>query len=196
MAPICAIDEVLNRMISALSAAMEARWRSGTERARHAPDSLRDDGDRDQFEAMKQTRSDGSTERVGTVGKQDQHDRRRQGEAGPCRQRAGIARPYQTDRKTGLARSRTRQELAERNEIDEGLLVEPSPADDEFLAEIADVRNRSAKGADAELEEDAKNFRRSARVPVGCDAFVQSHVGRPACRLPVACLPFRHHPLR
>ncbi len=153
-----------------------------TQRARHAPDGLRDDGDRDQFEPVEQTRSGGAAESAGAVGEKHQHDRRRQGEAGPCRKRAGIAGAHQSDRKSSLARGRSRQELAERNQIDIGLFVEPAPADDELFAEIADMRNRPAKGADAELEEDPQNFEWSARMRLAGDAFVQSHVGRPACR--------------
>jgi hypothetical protein len=52
MAPICATEEVLNKTMSAATTATDARSLSGHS-ARHAPDSLHNDGHRDEFEAME-----------------------------------------------------------------------------------------------------------------------------------------------
>ena len=94
---------------------------------------------------MEHARSRGTAQRAGPVGEQHQDNRRRQREAGPCRERASIAGPHQSDRESHLAGSRAGQELAQRDEVDERLLVEPAPADDKLFAEIADVSDRPAK---------------------------------------------------
>ncbi len=120
------------------------------ERARHAPNRLRYDGNGDELEAVQQPRARRSTQRVGAIGEQDERDRRRQREAGPGRERAGIARPHQADGKSGLARSRPGQELAQCDDIDIGLFVEPFAARDELLAEVAEMRDRAAEAREPE----------------------------------------------
>ena len=124
---------------------MEARSPVRAQRARHPPDRLRDDGDSDELEAMEQARSRGTAQRAGAVGEENEHNRRRQREAGPRRERAAITGPHQPDRKSNLAGRRTRQKLTQRHEIDKSLFVEPAPAHDELFTEIADVRDRPAE---------------------------------------------------
>ena len=62
-------------------------------------------------------------------------------------------RPHQAKRKANLAARGPRQKLAQSYEISEGLLVQPAAAHDEFLAEIAQMRNRTAEGGQAKPEE-------------------------------------------
>jgi hypothetical protein len=52
------------------------------------------------------------------------------------------------------AARRTGQKLAERDKVGIGLFVEPAAADDELIAEIADMRDRFAETCEAQLEED------------------------------------------
>src|SRR5262249_55472397 len=62
-----------------------------------------------------------------------------------------------------LARRRPRQELAERDEIDIGALVEPAAALDELGVKIAEMRDRPAERGQAELEKDREHLRPAAR---------------------------------
>src|SRR6516165_4870033 len=167
IAPTCATDDVLNKMMRALKV--------GSEAARHAPHRLRDNGDGDELEAMQQSVSDRPGQRAGAVGEEHHQDRRRQGEAGPSSQRPAIAGADQPDGESGLAGRWARQELAQRDQIDEGLLAQPTAANDKLLAEIADMRDRTAERTDAELEEGPEHFERRARALVACNALVQSH---------------------
>ncbi len=97
---------------------------------------------------------------AGAIGKQHQRDRRGQRETGPGRQRAKIASAHQAEREADLAAGWAGQELAERDQIRIGLLVEPVPAGDEFVAEIADMGDRAPEATDAELEENQQHLER------------------------------------
>src|SRR6516164_11453782 len=66
---------------------------------------------------MQQSGSDRTGQRAGAVSEQDQEDGRRQREAGPGSERSGVAGADQTDGKSGLARRRARQELAQCNSV-------------------------------------------------------------------------------
>src|SRR6516225_6795577 len=124
---------------------------------------------------MQQSGSDRPGQRAGAVGEEHHQDRRRQGEASPSSQRPAIAGADQPDGESGLAGRWARQELAQRDQIDEGLLAQPTAANDKLLAEIADMRDRTAERTDAELEEGPEHFERRARALVACNALVQSH---------------------
>jgi hypothetical protein len=54
--------------------------------------------------------------------------------------------------------------LTQSNETGEGFLAEPT-ADDDFLAEIAQMRDRPSEGGSAKLEKDPKNPERRAHRP-------------------------------
>ena len=149
-------------MTSAATTAIEARLLVRTQRARHAPDRLRHDGDGDELEPVQQTGADRADQRAGAIGEQNDRDRRWQRKACPRRQRAAIAGAHEPDGKADLARSRTRQKLAQRHEIDIGLLVEPFAADDEFLAKIADMRDRATEARQPQPQEDEQDFGRIA----------------------------------
>ena len=113
-----------------------------------------------------------------SIGEEDEHDGGRQCKSGPCGKRAEIAGVHQSDRKSDLAAGRAWQELAQRDQIDKGLLVEPAPADYEFFAKIADMGDRAAEAAHAELEENQQHFERRA----GGRNASGSLSGRLACR--------------
>ena len=109
---------------------------------------------------MQQPRSSEPAECACTIGEENQRNRRRQRETGPCRKRPTIARPHQPNRKSNLAGRRTRQKLAQGDQIDVSLFVEPVQARHEFFTEIPDMRDRPAEGADAELKKNEKDFER------------------------------------
>jgi hypothetical protein len=53
--------------------------------------------------------------------------------------------------------------LAQCDEIDVGLFVEPSPAHDELLTEISEVSDWTAEGSQTELEKNQQDFEGRAR---------------------------------
>ena len=65
-----------------------------------------------------------------------------------------------------LAGRRAGQELIERDQVDIGLLVEPFAARDEFLAEIAEMRDRAAEAGHAEAQKRDQHFGGIAVMPV------------------------------
>jgi hypothetical protein len=54
--------------------------------------------------------------------------------------------------------------LTQPNETGKGLFAKPAAPDGEFLAEIAQMRNRPAEGGQAKLEKDPKDFNRRAAL--------------------------------
>ena len=107
---------------------------------------------------MQKALARGPVQRARPVCDERHRDRRRQGEAGPGRERAEIACAHEADGEADLAARRSGQELAERDEIAEGPLVEPAALDDERVAEIAEMRHRPAEAGQAEFEEHAEDF--------------------------------------
>jgi len=77
-----------------------------------------------------------------------------------------------------LAARRPRQELTEGHKIGVCLLVEPTAANHELLPEVADVSDRAAKAAHAELRESAQNFERGARSLGVFDRHARGHTQR------------------
>src|SRR5690606_37184952 len=57
---------------------------------------------------------------------------------------------------------RARQELAQRNEIGIGGVIQPFAADDELVPEISQMRNRAAEGGKSELEENPEDLAEGA----------------------------------
>ncbi len=118
---------------------------------------------------MQQAGADRADQRAGAIGEKNDRNCRRQRKACPRRQRAEIAGAHQADGKADLARSRTRQKLAQRHEVDIGLLVEPFAADDELFAEIAEMRDRATKARQPQPQENQQDFGRGAAAAVRSD---------------------------
>jgi hypothetical protein len=156
MAPICATDEELDDHGD--DGGDRCALAVGAERARHPPDGLGDDRHGDELEAMQQAGPDRSLQELRAVGKEQEQNGGWQREGSPCGEAAEIAAAHQANGKPDLAAGRPRQELAQRDQIGEGGFVDPAAPDHEFLSEIADVGDRAAKGADAELGEDAQHL--------------------------------------
>jgi hypothetical protein len=90
------------------------------------------------------------------------------------RQPSGLRKPYG---KSDLTRRRTRQELAERDEIGVGTFRYPLTPGDEFIVEIAEMSNRSAEGREAQPQVDEQD--RGDRDPLGGQVIrrIPRHVG-------------------
>src|SRR5262249_6514524 len=94
------------------------------------------------------------------ISEEHERNRRRHGEADPGRERAEIAGARQADRQSDLAARRPWQELAERNQIGIGLFIEPLPAHDELVVEVAEMRDRAAEAGEPEPQKDEQDFAR------------------------------------
>jgi len=57
-----------------------------------------------------------------------------------------------------LTGSGSRQELAESDQVRKCRLIEPFSPDDQFVAEVTDMCDRTAKGAQTQLEEGGENL--------------------------------------
>ena len=97
-------------------------------------------------------------ERRRAIGEQDHGQGRRQRESRPGREGTGVTGAQKADRNAHLARGRTGQKLAERDEIGIAAVVEPAPPRDEFLAKIAEMGDRTAKGGQTQAQEDRQHL--------------------------------------
>jgi hypothetical protein len=125
--------------------------------------------------------SDRADEDASTVGEQNEDNRGGQRKAGPGGEPAKVTGAPQSNRKSDLARGRSWQELAQSHKVDIGLFIDPSLPDNEFLAEISDVSDRSAKAAYAELEERQQHFQRRA-CGLEDHWLIAVHANRTVCR--------------
>jgi len=115
------------------------------------------------------------------VGERDHCDSRRTGKAEPGGETSRQPRAQHADRHAGLARRRSRQELAQRDDVGVGRLVEPFPPLDELGAEVAEMRDRAAKARAAEAEEGEQN--RDKRPIAGvCDSRLSARSAHSAHR--------------
>ncbi len=122
--------------------------------ASHSPNRLRNDCHGNEFQAVQQPCAGRAAKQICAIGEQNQSNGRGERKAGEGRKRASKTGPHQPNREAGLAARRSRQELAQANEIGKGLLVEPAAADNEFLAEIAQMRDRPAERGKPQLQKD------------------------------------------
>ena len=172
IAPICPHDDGAPSAMMAATAASVARA-IGCERARHAEHRLRHDRDRRHLETVQPAGAGRVAERADAVAEQHHGDGRRQREADPGRQGSGIAAAQKADGDAHLARGRPGQELAERDQVGVALVVEPAPPVHELLAEIAEMRDRSAEGGQPEPKERGQDFTpASARTRIGGSGFL------------------------
>ena len=141
----------------AANTASVTRGAFGAKGSRHAPYGLRDHRNGDDLETVQQATGDRILERHDSVAESDESNRRRHRESGPGGERARQTGLGEPDPDTDLARRRPRQELAQRHEIGIGPLVDPSAANHERFPEVSQVRDGSAKGGQAELEEGEEN---------------------------------------
>ena len=119
------------------------------------------------FRPCNRPEPDRSFERARTIGEENEKNGGRQRESGPGGKAAESAGTHQSEREPDLAARRAGQELAQRDEIGIGLLVEPAPAHHEFVAEIADMSDRTAEAADPQFEEDQQDLERGTPSSLG-----------------------------
>jgi hypothetical protein len=149
----------------------------GRKRARHAEHGLSDDGDGGDLEAVKPGAARRIAERFDTEGEQDEGERGGQREGGPCGQGARVARAREPDRHADLAAGGTRQELAQRHEIGVGALVEPLAPRNELLAEVAEVRDGTAKRGQPQTQEDEEDLADARSLRGRRGKRIHGHVG-------------------
>src|SRR6516225_7708809 len=181
IAPICPHDD-------GAPSAMTAAATASVARARHAEHRLRHDRDRRHLEAVQPAGAGGIAEGADAVAEGHHGDGRRQREADPGCERSGIPAPQKADGEPHLARRRSGQELAERDQIGVALVVEPAAAVDELFAKIAEMRHRPAEGGQPEPQERGEDFTPApARTRVSGSGFLarrhrQVIAGRTAAR--------------
>ena len=125
----------------------------------HAPDRLRDHGNRDQLQAVENPFGDRAGEGCRTEREGEENDCRRYREGEPRRQSAEQAVAAQdAEREAHLAGSRPRQELTERDDVSIAAFAEPFSPFDEFCPEVTERRDRPAERRKPQLEERGENF--------------------------------------
>jgi len=112
---------------------------------RHAPDRVGDDRDRDDLQPMQPGGVRQVAEPSDAVAERNHRQRRWHREAEPGGERARQTGAQDADRDADLAARWAGQKLAQRDDVGERRLVEPSAARDKLGAEIAEMRDRSAK---------------------------------------------------
>ena len=158
--------------------------RIGAEGARHPPDGLRHDGGGDRLQPLQHARRDRLLMGRDAIA-EGQHDGRRgERETRPGRHRAGESRLREADADPHLAGGGPRQHLAERDEVGIGAILDPAPARDEGLAEIADMRDRPAERGQPQQEE-GNEYPRHGLAPRAA--------ARPARAVRAACAAAHRH---
>ena len=99
---------------------------------------------------MQQTARDATGKSRHRVAEEHQRERGRQGETEPGCASAGQARAREPDTDADLARRRTRQKLAEGDEIEVGAFVQPCEAAHERIAEVTEMGDRPAERGESE----------------------------------------------
>ena len=164
MAPICPNDPPMKTTIATAASAMRSPRAIRRQAVGHAPDRLRDHGDRDQFQTVKNALGERAGEGGRTEREGEENEGRRHGEGEPRRKSAEQAVAAQdAEREADLAGSRPRQELAERDDIGVAAFAEPFPPFDEFRPEVAEMRDRPAERREAQFEEGGENLGHGAR---------------------------------
>ena len=118
----------------------------GGEGARHPPDRLRDDRDRDELEAVQEAfgHRSGESGRPHRKGKHDQGGGHGKAEPRGKAAHETVAAQH-AEGKADLAGGWPRKKLAERDQIGKGALVEPLAPHDQLIPVIAEMGDRTAE---------------------------------------------------
>src|SRR4029079_18775264 len=116
-----------------------------------------------ELEAMEDAFGSGPVPEISAERRQVQQERRGGGEADPGREGPGPPRAAMADGHADLARGRAGQELAERDEIGIGLVVEPAAANDEGFAEVTQMSDRAAEAGQAQHQEGGEDLSDAAK---------------------------------
>jgi hypothetical protein len=76
----------------------------------------------------------------------------------PCGEGPGEAGAQSTDADADLTARRSRQKLAERNDVGVGRLVEPASPLDKLGPEIAEMRDRTAERSQTQAKKNAQHL--------------------------------------
>ena len=98
-------------------------------------------------------------EQADAIGEEHEGDGGGKREAAPSRKSAEKARPSHAERDADLAARRAWQKLRERDQVGVDRLVEPTSSLYELGAKVAEVRDRPAKGREAEAQEGREDLR-------------------------------------
>ena len=137
----------------------------GCQVACHAIHGERDHRHRHHLESAQPAARRELAERGHAVPEQDQQRGRWQGETEPRRDAAADAGAGHAHRHADLAAGRTGQELAQRDQIRVGFVVEPPAFGYVFIAEVPQVSHRPAERGKPQLEGHEQNFKQA------CDHF-------------------------
>ena len=158
IAPIWATDEELNRMIKATMTAIDARSRSGQSVRAIPQTACATIATATSLRPCSSPAPTGPRRRLRAVSKEEEQYGGWKREGNPPSKTAEVAAPHQPNGKSNLAAGRTRQKLAQRNEIGEYVFVEPAASDNKLLSEIANVGNRSTKARYAKFAESEQHL--------------------------------------
>jgi len=154
----------------------------------HRPDRLSNDGDRGELEPVEPARAPDPRQRLHPVGKRDHRRGGRKHEAGGGEQRTGKARAPHADREDDLAARGPRQELAERNHVGVGGVVQPAPPLDKLPAEVPKVRDRATERGQTEPQERGADIGKPFEVRQGSTSpGTPSAVSSSASASPCSC---------
>jgi len=130
----------------------------------HAPDGLRHDGHRHEFQAVQPAgvrRAERVRPSVQSEGKADHEERRRPCEAEPGGDAACEAGAQHADADADLAAGRSGQELAKRRQVRVAAGVQPFSPADVFVVKIPEMRGRAPEGSQSQFrrcQENADDF--------------------------------------
>ena len=157
IAAACPPNPLHTSATTAPATASASRGASGASERRIAEHGEPDHGHRDELEPVHPP---GAGDVGGRHGERERRhrDRGREREAEPRGEPAEPPRSPRPDGDPELARRRARQEVRDRDQLGELLLVEPAPADDVGVPEVADVRDWAAERRQAEPERDCKDL--------------------------------------
>ena len=135
------------------------------DRIRHL--HLRHHRDRHDLQPMQPAASRDVAQLLHLVSEHDHRDRGGSGKTEPGEERAGQTRPHQTQRNADLAARGPGQELAQRDEVGVGAVVEPPPPLHVLRAEVAEVRDRAAERGQSEAQRHEEDLDHAAQcVPI------------------------------
>ena len=137
-----------------------ARSRSGHKFFSHSPHGLRDNRHRDDLEPVQPGRIGEVSECRHAISEEDHRYGGWPGNAEPCGEGSEQAGSQNTDADADLTARRSREKLAERNDVGVGQLVQPASPLDKLGPEIAEMRDRAAERSQSQAKKDAQHLGR------------------------------------
>jgi hypothetical protein len=114
---------------------------------------LRTSSNGDELQFVQYAQANRTAERPSPVSKRRQEYRGGKSESGPCGESTPVTGANKSKREPDLTAGGPGKKLTERDEIRVFRIVDPAAADHNFLREVADMSNWTAKGRQPKLEE-------------------------------------------